>query len=90
MEFPDIVVAERRWECDIRKLGLGGGDRGGGAGAAGAEGEKAPGLVPELRMAGGVVNGDDMISAYLRGKFPPDITRVLTDFAELVERSQDY
>lgn len=44
----------------------------------------------ELWSSGGIVNGNDMVNAYLKAKFPPEVSKVVVEVAEVAERPQDY
>lgn len=80
-EFPDVNFVEKRWECDM-------GNGGGGDGDGDGDGGKVK--KTELWSAGGIVNGNDMVHAYLKAKFPPEISKIIAEGAEVAERAQDY
>lgn len=73
----DFTITERRWEADLSKAKKSRSDDG-----------KKEG--PELWTAGGVVNGNDIVYAYLKTKFPPEVTQIISDVAEVADRSQEY
>ena len=44
----------------------------------------------KLWSSGGVVNGIDMVSAFIKAHYPAEIAAVIRDVAEVGERSQEY
>ena len=77
IEFPDVTFVEKRWVSGIENKS---------AKSVSDGGEKRP----EVWTSGGIVNGIDLVHAYLKTKFPPEVTKIITEVAEVTERSQNY
>lgn len=75
-EFPDVTFVEKRWVSGVDNKS--------------ARTDEGGVKRPEVWTSGGIVNGIDLVHAYLKTKFPLEVTKIITEVAEVTERSQDY
>ena len=80
----EFTITEKRWEVDLSKTKK---SQSQSQGDHDDDGKKEG---PELWTAGGVVNGNDIVYAYLKTRFPSEVTKIISDVAEVADRSQEY